>query len=377
MKEIKQLNSYLLEVKERTDKMNLTYRPLFFRLNIPDDAEALNQLKESDLIDSVNDDIILQIRELIKIRNPSIQLTEDDYDARIKAHISDIELSEYGLWVYYPWKKAIVHCLDEQEYIEVRTNRNKNKITVEEQNILSKKTIAVIGLSVGNSIAVTLAMERTCGCIKLADFDTIELSNLNRIRTGLTSLSIQKVIVAAREIAEIDPFIQIEIFNEGISKANIDQFLKKETEKIDLLVEVCDSLSVKLESRFYARKAGIPVVMDTSDRGMIDVERFDLEPERTIFHDKVDEELLDFNNLIIDHSNRMNLLKSIVDYDSLSDRMKESMAEIGITINTWPQLASSVTLGGGATADISRKILLNQHVNSGRYYVDIDSIFST
>jgi len=53
---------------------------------------------------------------------------------------------------------------------------------------------------------------------------------------------------------------------------------------LDLLVEECDSLDVKFLVREAARDRCIPVLMETSDRGVLDVERFDLEPQRPIFH---------------------------------------------------------------------------------------------
>jgi nitroreductase len=40
----------------------------------------------------------------------------------------------------------------------------------------------------------------------------------------------------------------------------------------------------------------------------------------------------------------------------------------------WPQLASSVALGGALAADIARRILLGEHHESGRYYVDLETI---
>ena len=41
--------------------------------------------------------------------------------------------------------------------------------------------------------AIALAMERGCGRLKLADFDVVELSNLNRIRCGLHELGIAQM----------------------------------------------------------------------------------------------------------------------------------------------------------------------------------------
>ena len=49
----------------------------------------------------------------------------------------------------------------EVAFIAVRTNRNRNKITSEEQDMLAAKCVGIAGLSVGGALAMTLVMERT------------------------------------------------------------------------------------------------------------------------------------------------------------------------------------------------------------------------
>lgn len=137
-------------------------------------------------------------------------------------HIHATDLNKYGVWVYYPWSNNLVHLLDEDEFIKVRTNRNIYKILPEEIETLGKKKIGIIGLSVGQSIAMTLALERTCGELRLADFDDIELSNMNRIRAGVQDLGMSKVVLAARQIAELDPYIKVKCFKEGLTNENIN-----------------------------------------------------------------------------------------------------------------------------------------------------------
>ena len=86
------------------------------------------------------------------------------------------------------------------------------KISPIEQDKLSTKKVGVIGLSVGQSISITMAMERTFGEIRIADFDELELTNLNRIRAGVHELGLPKVALVAREIAEIDPYLNVKCF---------------------------------------------------------------------------------------------------------------------------------------------------------------------
>ncbi|MFC5282740.1 ThiF family adenylyltransferase [Pedobacter alpinus] len=350
------------------------YQPVFFNLQKSIDKQELKKLLEQEKNLCIHDEIYSQLEELIKCKNPSVKLSKEEVKSFIEAHLNGTELDNYGVWVYYPWSNKLVHLLNKDEFIEVRTNRNRNKITREEQAELQSKIIGVVGLSVGQSIALTLAMERTCSELRLADFDTAELSNLNRIRTGVHNLGISKTVLAAREIAEIDPFLKVKIYPEGLTNQNLDDFFLEDG-KLDLFIEVCDSLEIKIDSRMKARELKLPVVMDTNDRGMLDIERFDLEPERNIFHGYLDHLMVN-NGITVTPANRTEILMSILSFDKLSERMQFSMAQIGKSINTWPQLASSVVLGGAITTDICRRILLNEHKDSGRYYVDLDYIFN-
>ena len=45
---------------------------------------------------------------------------------------------------------------------------------------------------------------------------------------------------------------------------------------------------MKVLLRERARELRMPVVMETSDRGVLDVERFDLEPDRPLLHGRMD-----------------------------------------------------------------------------------------
>src|ERR1700760_2418658 len=181
---------------------NKVFKPLLLRLNKPDDKKAYDTLFADNKVLFVHDELYGQLQELIKSLNPSIRIKPADYAAYITEHLQGQDIAAYGVWAYYPWSRRMIHILDEEEFIEVRTNRNQYKITRKERDTLATKKIGIIGLSVGQSISLTLSMERGYGELRLADFDTLELSNLNRIRTGVHNLGVPKVVIAAREIAE-------------------------------------------------------------------------------------------------------------------------------------------------------------------------------
>lgn len=211
-----------------------------------------------------------QLKELFSLMVPPAKRTsayENDCENFV---VAAREEGRFNL-VLYPWLNKAVYVLNEADFSFVRTSRNLYKITSEEQRTLSSAKLGVVGLSVGQSVAVTLAMERSFGTIKLADFDHLDLSNLNRLRAGVVDLGLPKVVLVAREIAEIDPYLNIELYPEGLTIENLNDFV----DDLDVLIDECDSLLMKIAMRKRARSKGIPVVMDTSDRGMIDVERFD------------------------------------------------------------------------------------------------------
>ena len=315
------------------------------------------------------DTISLQLADLVHVRNPSKTFSQTFLNDKIKELLNGVQPFHYGVWVYYPWSQRLVHTLPEEEFIEVRTNRNLHKITAKEQQLLQTKKIGIIGLSVGQSVALTMAIERTCGELVIADFDTLELSNLNRIRSGIHNIGLSKVEMVGREIAEIDPFLKVTCYPQGITEENLLSFLSLPS-PLDLLIDECDSLNIKIASRRCARELGMPVLMDTSDRGLLDIERFDQEPSRPLFHGLIGElESKNFKDVTPDQ--RMSIIAKIVGAHTVSSRMKASVLEMGYSNRAWPQLASAVALGGSIVTDSARRILLNEPVASGRYYFDI------
>ncbi|WP_129714929.1 Rv1355c family protein [Pedobacter sp. SYP-B3415] len=350
-----------------------SFEPQFFRIYREEDRLALESLLKDKPFIHVHDELSTQLDDLIKLKRPKAKPADDELEALKTAHIGAMSMLEYGVWVYYPWSERLVHLLDEEEFVEVRTNRNIYKITPEERDKLGRQKIGVVGLSVGQSISITMAMERSFGEIRLADFDLLELTNLNRIRTGVHNLAVPKVVIVAREIKEIDPFLKVTCYTDGMTEENMADFFTKGG-NLDIVVDECDGLDIKILLRYMARDLKIPVVMDTSDRGTLDVERFDLEPDRPLLHGMIDH--LDHTQVkyLKTNEDKVPFLLAMIGIDTISTRLKASMVEVGQSISTWPQLASSVTLGGALGADVCRRIILDQYHESGRYFVDLEDL---
>lgn len=321
----------------------------------------------------VSNNINSQLKELMQITHPKKNLSEQKALKLAEKHVGHSNFMTYGNWFHFPWLNTLVHLLPEDEFIQTRTSRNNYKISPIEQEKLSTKKVGVIGLSVGQSISITMAMERTFGEIRIADFDELELTNLNRIRAGVHELGLPKVALVAREIAEIDPYLNVKCFWEGITEDNIDDFLLGDG-KLDLVADECDTIHIKFLARLRCKQHQIPVIMDTSDRGMLDIERFDLEPERSIFHGLVEHLDIAKSKNLKTNEDKVSYTLPIIGLESASSRIKASMLEIDESITTWPQLSSDVALGGAISTNVIRRIFLNQLQESGRYYVDTNEI---
>lgn len=340
-------------------------------------AEILRASREQDLarLRSLRDQgheaidtLHTQLSDLVQTRQPQRKMDPAQVRDAVSAFL-DERGPHYGVWAHYPWSRRLVRVLEEEEFVALRTDRNQHKITAQEQARLRDKKIGVVGLSVGQSVALTLALERSCGELRLADFDAIDLSNLNRLRCGVHNIGLPKAVVAAREIAELDPYLTVVCFNQGYNDADGEAFL----EGLDAVVDECDSLDVKLRLRDAARARRIPVLMNTSDRGMTDIERFDLEPDRAIFHGRL-KGIRPDTLAGLSTEEKVPIVLDIIGVSSSSVRLRASMMEIEQSIKTWPQLASDVTLGGAIICDVARRMLLGQRVGSGRYYVDLAEV---
>lgn len=281
---------------------------------------------------------------------------------------SEDVLGEALRWVHYPWRNTLVRVLGPVGFRTLRLDRNRNKITADEQQRMTTLRVGVVGLSVGHAVAHTLAIEGLCGELRLADFDELDLSNLNRVPASLFDLDVNKSVVAARRIAEIDPYLSLATFPQGLTDATMDRFL----DGLDVVVDECDSLDTKLVLRENARRRGIPVVMETSDGGILDVERFDLEPDRPLLHGLLGD--MDAAALRgITPEQKAPLAARILDPTKLTPRMLASVPEIGRTLSTWPQLGSDVALGGASVAAVVRSFGLGSPPPSGRVRIDLDA----
>ena len=110
-------------------------------------------------------------------------------------------------------------------------------------DLLKNKTILVLGLGgVGGYVVESLAR---CGIghLILVDYDTVDITNINRQIIALHSnIGKKKTLCFKERIKDINPDCQVDTLDIFYSEENKDILFK---EKIDYVIDCCDSLESK------------------------------------------------------------------------------------------------------------------------------------
>ncbi|HEY5856019.1 MAG TPA: ThiF family adenylyltransferase [Aldersonia sp.] len=187
-------------------------------------------------------------------------------------------------YVVYPWRRTMVRLPERDLFHRMRTARNRWLLDEGEQRAWAQARIGIAGLSVGSSVLTVCALTGARR-LRVTDPDTLGLTNLNRLAGSVCDLGTAKLDLAMRRVLELDPYASVEGFANGYTPSEADRFL----DGLTVLVEEMDDLAMKLHIRIRAKAARIPVVMvtDNGDDVILDVERFDLDPDYPVLHGRV------------------------------------------------------------------------------------------
>jgi molybdopterin/thiamine biosynthesis adenylyltransferase len=143
--------------------------------------------------------------------------------------------------------------------MDVAFSRNLGILTPAEQDKLANARVAIPGLGgVGGMHCATLA-RLGLGGFHMADPDNFELANFNRqFGATMRHLGESKLTAMSEEVRQINPHAMIRGFPEGLTAANLDEFLRD----VDVVVDGLDFFAFDIRRALFnrARQLGIPVV---------------------------------------------------------------------------------------------------------------------
>ncbi|CAH1197992.1 ThiF domain-containing protein [Candidatus Nitrotoga sp. BS] len=139
-------------------------------------------------------------------------------------------------------------------------SRNIGWLTQAEQDRLRNARIAIAGMGgVGGIHLVTLA-RLGFGKFNIADFDTFDLVNFNRqAGASMHTLGLEKVNVMLEQALDINPELDIRVFQKGVNEQNLDDFLNG----VDVYVDGLDFFVFEAREAMYraCERLRVPAVI--------------------------------------------------------------------------------------------------------------------
>ncbi|MBT8374671.1 MAG: HesA/MoeB/ThiF family protein [Deltaproteobacteria bacterium] len=183
----------------------------------------------------------------IKITDPAgrqVQILEDNHalkladKCRCSIHTIYLEAMNAGIYPY-------------------RYLRNRDAITLNEQIILAKSKVAIIGAGgLGGHVILSLA-RLGIGHLVIIDMDVFDESNLNRQALSTTeSIGFSKSESGTRITGSINPGVMITPFIVKIEPSNIDKMI----DGVNVVVDALDNISDRFVLEKAAKRLKIPLV---------------------------------------------------------------------------------------------------------------------
>ena len=154
-------------------------------------------------------------------------------------------------------------------------SRTETLIGKDSLNILKNSKVIVFGIGGVGSFTVESLCRCGIGEISLVDFDTIDITNVNRqIHAMLNNIGKYKVDEMKKRIELINPDIKVNIFKEKLEKDNIEKFNLK---YYDYVIDAIDNITSKIYLIKYCFENNIKVISAMGAGNKLDPTRFKVE----------------------------------------------------------------------------------------------------
>lgn len=149
--------------------------------------------------------------------------------------------------------------MERDDFLQKAFSRNIGLVSEADQQRLLKARIAVAGAGgVGGLHLLTLA-RIGIGNFTIADFDTFDAVNINRQYGAFVStFDRHKGEVMREMVLDINPYADVRLFSEGVTRQNLDDFL----EGVDIYVDGIDFFEIDIRRAIFkrCRERGIPAL---------------------------------------------------------------------------------------------------------------------
>ncbi|MFV0425073.1 MAG: ThiF family adenylyltransferase [Bacilli bacterium] len=141
-------------------------------------------------------------------------------------------------------------------------------------NMLSNKTVLIIGVGGVGSFACEALVRSGIGKVILVDHDVVDITNINRQIIALHStISKSKVEIMKDRINDINPQCEVVIFKTFYSDESRENIF---TYDIDFVVDACDTISAKYDIIKTCLSKSIPFISAMGAANKVDPTKFEI-----------------------------------------------------------------------------------------------------
>ena len=368
-----------VEVNKFINRVEFDYErnePITIEINSKEDFNKLISFCYENNIEYI-DNITEQIDEYKEVFKLFHKGLDDEFNLLIDRHRNP-NSKIIGNIIFLGWaQKSIINVLPAEMHYELITWRNKEKITNEEQAIVSQKKIGIVGCSVG-SFAVRVLGKLGFQNFNIAELKKMKPSNAPRMyHDSIRNYGKHKMEPLSNGMFEFNPYSKIKLYNDGLSSGQMDEFFTIEGEKIDILVDAADDGKIKLQLRDYCREKKIPLVSGFDEKGVLLILRYD-KPDLLV------EDHFDFNETTLEalkENDPNEYSKKILDFfpggrSNLSLRQKDTIDGImNKTRGGFSQLAWEASLFSSYVAKSILDISLGYEIGGSKFF-DFDELIT-
>ena len=141
---------------------------------------------------------------------------------------------------------------------------------------LKASKVLVIGLGgVGGHCAESL-VRCGIGTIGLCDFDSVDVTNINRQAFALRStVGMQKTDAALARLLDINPELRAKVYNYKLSPDNLDSL---ELENWDYIADCIDDVDTKVALARLCKEKGVNLISSMGTGNKLDSAKFEIAP---------------------------------------------------------------------------------------------------
>lgn len=147
--------------------------------------------------------------------------------------------------------------ITEKEFYEMLWFRSSMVFTDEEKKLIKNARVGVVGVGGTGGICSEQLVRGGVSNITLIDLDIFEMTNINRQHfCTISTIGMKKVDAGKERLKEINPFLNVKTFDEGINKDNAREIVSK----LDFIVDASDNKSAHYPLHRVAKELKVPII---------------------------------------------------------------------------------------------------------------------